>query len=100
MSKKKFILDSLSNGGLTSTQLIDKWIVDNSDEFLKRVNIYVKCGKEKLGETKFTKNQIRAELISIINRNPKIFTSEIVMQNIDTDNANFRIQSDKKYLLK
>lgn len=100
MTKKEFIIKSLINGGLTSTQLIDKWIIENQDNFLKRVDNYIKHRKEKVGEMKFTKNQIRAELISIINKNPKIFTNTIVIDNLDIDNANFRIISDKIYLLK
>jgi hypothetical protein len=100
MNKKQFLIENLINGGLTSTQLINKWIFNNEKEFLKRISIYIKQGKEKIGETKFTKNQIRAELISIINKNPKIFTNEIIIQYFDTNNANFRIITDKVYLLK
>ena len=100
MTKKQFLLNSLSNCELTSTQIIDKWIFENQDEFSKRVYKYINEGKEKIGETKFTKNQIRSELIGIFGRYPKIFTSKVITQNIETENANFRILADRVYFLK
>lgn len=99
MTKKEFLIKSLSNGGLTSTQLIDMWISENGKKFLKRIDDYIKQEKEKIGETKFTRNQIRSELISIIDTNLETFKKDIKIEYVNTDNANFRILAETIYLL-
>jgi len=100
MTKKDFIIKKLCKSELTSEELIDIWILENENIFQKRVDEYVKSEKEKKGETKFTKNQIRAELLSIINKNKNLFEIRIVNEFIDCDNANFKILSKKIYSLK
>ena len=98
---KEFLINKLSDGcQLTAEQLINKWIFENENELLDRLNKYIKSGKEKIGQTKFTMGQINAELLGVISRNNKLFTSKIEIRYIDTDNANFRIISDTLYLLR
>jgi len=82
-----------------SDEIINKWVLENKKNFLKRVEKYVSNGKEKEGKIKFTKNQIRAELISIIDKHPKIFTSKIKIYEIEKPDVNSKILADIKYTL-
>lgn len=97
---KEFLIKTLKDGSeLTAKQLLDKWVVENEVEFSNRLKEYIKNGKEKNSDIKFTMGQINAELLGLL-KDEKLFDNKIIIRYNDTDNANFRIITDKVYLLK